>query len=333
MKLLGYQSAVNYILDNGYEFGDTRARFFDEIEFDLSAMENQTGVYQPIFIPETRTGHKPTSLNYAFNEAVWYMMRTRDPEYIVKYAKLWDQMRDENGMVNSNYGYQISHNNNIFERIDELARTKRTTFMIVSEDNYYLQHDTVCNNVIDLHLHDDKLNITVTTRSLDLTFGLPYDMFAAQAFGYMILRAFKRDRYKLGTLTFRVVNMHIYERDINEHAHIEKDSFIVVPFEYTPYCSVLADLDKMKSKSLEIAVNHDAGVMNSFFDAFNSRPLNTYLDTSDSNEISDWLIDNTSSIIDGARSRKLMKVIGKEKIVYMTWTPTGIMVGEWNARA
>lgn len=235
--ITGYRQAISHVLENGRRFANTLACFNVDLLIDLPESDEQI-----IWYPKYR-GSKKTSLRYLLNEAQWYMMKTRDPEFIIERGgKIWETMKDESGLINSNYGYQISSHHDIDDLADELIRNGRVDAWIVDTDNAKLKHDTVCNNVVRIHSNRDHLSIDVWTRSLDLTFGFPYDLAAAQALAYMIAsRAGLTST--ISTVVFHVVNCHIYERDIDCYTNATNDADIFdgVRFIDTPYAGCYVD--------------------------------------------------------------------------------------------
>ena len=85
-----------------------------------------------------------------------------------------------------------------------------------------------------------SLAATVNARSIDVIFGLPYDMFAAQGLMCMVADYLERTyqiQVRLTDLTFKMSNVHWYLRQNpseEELAHLSTD-VLVVPYRQTPY--------------------------------------------------------------------------------------------------
>lgn len=62
------------------------------------------------------------SKKYAEREWNWYLSRERSVKTIKKYAPIWDKMHNGNDIVNSNYGWQWSRNNQLTKCIEQLKK-------------------------------------------------------------------------------------------------------------------------------------------------------------------------------------------------------------------
>lgn len=246
MILFGYDAALRYVMKNGAPFAGTKAVFGESIIFDLSEATRGRKIVMPLW-----RGDKRASTNYAMREAEWYMMKTRDPEYIIPFGSIWDKMRGEDGLVNSNYGYQVAENNDWAEVVESLLKKGVADVWIATPENVKHLYDTVCNNRITLRVHNTAegmaLSARVVTRSLDLVFGLPYDMFAAQGLMWMI--ADELGVKRLCTLEFDVVNMHIYERHFKNMVNLDPRSgaqWLAVNADSTAYLGSTAQIEEFE---------------------------------------------------------------------------------------
>lgn len=70
-----------------------------------------------LVFPEKRMG-LTTYTSYALAEAAWYMSRDRKVDWISDYGPIWKDMVDNNGLVNSNYGYQLYNNNDLTRKLE-----------------------------------------------------------------------------------------------------------------------------------------------------------------------------------------------------------------------
>lgn len=200
-----------------------------------------------LIIPRFRGGIE-TKLDYAFEELIWYQSRSRRTDIIGRFGSIWHQMVDRNGEVNSNYGYQINRAltdayGSKAQHYEELVNTimffKKLDICILKEDNIHAKNDVPCNNVFryrfDSVTHAVRCDVLV--RSLDLIYGLPYDMFYAQFIGYQLTKAIN-EKIKSGEkipifgfrnsnkAVFKEINMvpincHIYTKHLTQE-YIEK---------------------------------------------------------------------------------------------------------------
>lgn len=238
-----YNQLLTAIVRYGYQTPITKMLLDQHVTFDLRPLNMGNGDWQ--MITPTQRGSMTGSMKYAAAEAIWYLAHTRKIDLIAKYGKIWKQMTDDQGLINSNYGYQLVHNQNIEDRLEELYQAGRTSLSIISTSNMNSTNDLVCNNRVDLRLTMAGINTmslaaTVNARSIDVIFGLPYDMFAAQGLMCMVADYLERTyqiQVRLTDLTFKMSNVHWYLRQNpseEELAHLSTD-VLVVPYRQTPY--------------------------------------------------------------------------------------------------
>lgn len=238
-----YNRLLTAIVRNGYQTPITKMLLDQHVTFDLRPLNIGNGDWQ--MITPARRGSLAGSMKYAAAEAVWYLAHTRKIDLIVKYGKIWKQMTDDQGLINSNYGYQLVHNQNIEDCLEQLYQAGRTSLSIISQSNMNSTNDLVCNNRIDLRLSLAEADVmslaaTVNARSIDVIFGLPYDMFAAQGLMCMVADYLERTYHvhvRLTDLTFKMSNVHWYLRQNpseEELAHLSTE-VLTIPYRQTPY--------------------------------------------------------------------------------------------------
>ena len=218
-----YKSICLDVVDFGKNSDSTKYLLNRSVKLDRSGLR-----YDEIALPEFRANGLKSSLKYALAEMYWYASKRLDTDLIAKFGPIWKKMEDEFGFINSNYGYQIFENQNYREKLKELIETNQTKFFIASESNQFSRSDLVCNNLVKVVLSKDQTNLhlEVTARSIDLMYGYPYDVFAAQVLGSLIVR----DLLELKLLDlepifshvqFDIENVHIYNKDLNELDRVE----------------------------------------------------------------------------------------------------------------
>lgn len=154
------------------------------------------------------------NLDYAMYEFQWYLSGNPNAEQISKRAKIWANMMDEQGNVNSNYGYQWKRNNQLDKVIDMLKNdplTRRASISLYDgkEINKY-KNDTICTYAINFYIDaDDRLNMQVMMRSNDLVYGFCNDQYCFSELQKIVAKELNR---QVGKYYHYVCNMHIYER-------------------------------------------------------------------------------------------------------------------------
>lgn len=154
------------------------------------------------------------NLDYAMYEFQWYLSGNPNAEQISKRAKIWANMMDEKGNVNSNYGYQWKRNNQLDKVIDMLKNdplTRRASISLYDgkEIDQY-KKDTICTYAINFYIDiDDRLSMQVMMRSNDLVYGFCNDQYCFSELQKIVAKELNR---QVGKYYHYVCNMHIYER-------------------------------------------------------------------------------------------------------------------------
>ena len=187
---------------NGESFAGTKAKF--NVSFTLQDVSNKI----------VTTPQRKFNEDYAEYEWNWYLKGDRDASEIGDRAKIWKQMMVEGTTeVNSNYGYFWNKNYQLSRVVQELRVNKETRRAIVVHydinelDRY--KYDTPCNDVLNFYIKDDKLQLTVFARPIDLVYGFCNDQYTFAKLMEMV--AFQLD-IAVGEMHWMVTNLHIYPR-------------------------------------------------------------------------------------------------------------------------
>ena len=184
-----------------------------------------------LLFPKTRLGLK-TYVSYALAEAAWYMSRDRRVDWISNYGPIWNNMVDNYGLVNSNYGYQLYTNNDLKRKLE---LNKPLYYNIINHENAVSTNDVPCNNFVVAELKNDGLHMYSLARSIDLIYGLPFDMIALQAFGYMLLQQQGINSH-VSNVTFEMIDAHVYDNMIPKlDMTYESNVFAGIRFKDTDY--------------------------------------------------------------------------------------------------
>lgn len=218
-----YKSICLETVDRGLESDITKYLLNRSVILDRGHLK-----FNEIALPEIRANGVKSSLKYALAEMYWYASKRLDTELIVKFGPIWKKMEDSEGLINSNYGYQIFNNQDYSEKLKELVETNQTTFFIASESNQSSRTDLVCNNAVKVVLSKDQTNLhlEIRARSIDLMYGYPYDVFAAQVLGSIIIRDLLESKDLdlepiFSHVRFDIENVHIYNKDLDQLDRVE----------------------------------------------------------------------------------------------------------------
>jgi len=162
-------------------------------------------------------------LDYAEAEWQWYLTGMPNikmlGEIYGKVPEIWKRMANEEGYVNSNYGYQWQRNNqldNVIAMLKANPRTRQATVSIYDGkeiDNGTYQHDTPCTYAIQFTIIGQKLNMCVTMRSNDLWYGFCNDQYC---FSKLQIKVADELGLLVGDYYHFAHNLHLYNNIIDK---------------------------------------------------------------------------------------------------------------------
>ena len=195
------------ISKHGRKFADTRALF--NVGFTIHKPQLN-------IISDKKRGW---NLEYAEAEWEWYM--TGDPSINTlgnlygKVPEIWKRMADEDGNVNSNYGWQWKRNNQLDYVIDKLKKHKHTRQAAISiydgKEHDQFATDTPCTYAVQFTNVENRLNMCVTMRSNDLWYGFCNDQYQ---FSKLLELVCERTGIAMGTYYHFAHNLHIYSNKL-----------------------------------------------------------------------------------------------------------------------
>ena len=198
-----YEYLHDRIIQDGVEFGDTKALF--NVGFYI------TNPCDRKIINKERNWKQ----DYAEAEWKWYLSENRNinklGEIYGKVPEIWKRMADNNGNVNSNYGWQWGRNNQIDMVVETLKYKKDTRQAAISiydgkEISDYA-FDTPCTYAIQFTILHDRLDMCVTMRSNDLWYGFCNDQYQFSKLQEMISLELN---IETGVYYHFAHNMHLY---------------------------------------------------------------------------------------------------------------------------
>jgi thymidylate synthase len=149
------------------------------------------------------------------SERAWYL--SGDPrvsklgELYGSVPQIWERMADEDGEVNSNYGYQWMRCEQLDNVVDMLRTNPSTRQAVISiydgkEMNKY-HYDTPCTYAVQFSIVDDKLCMSVYMRSNDLWYGFCNDQYQFASLQEMVADKLS---IKTGWYYHHAHNLHLY---------------------------------------------------------------------------------------------------------------------------
>lgn len=165
--------------------------------------------------------------DYVNREIQWYDSMSRKVSDIPGGApKVWQMVASKNGEINSNYGWAIYSSENHKQywsvMLELLANpNSRRAVMIYTRPTMHTEYnrdgmsDFMCTNAVQYMIRNDNLHAVVQMRSNDVVFGYKNDRaWQSEVMNRLLddLNAKGDCRYGMGTLTWQVGSLHVYER-------------------------------------------------------------------------------------------------------------------------
>lgn len=142
----------------------------------------------PIHTIELHLLRHPISTRYLAREFIAYFKGNLNPNSdfgLVWASKVWQSLTDKNGLVNSNYGYSVFHEKTptdtsqyawVLDVLRQNPQSRRAIININSVHHKYDSPDFPCAVSLQFYIVNNRLHCSVTARSTDVVWGLPYDI-------------------------------------------------------------------------------------------------------------------------------------------------------------
>jgi thymidylate synthase len=173
--------------------------------------------------------HRPFSeiWRYLKAEICWYLSGDRTLDKIRPYSKFWENIRNADGTINSNYGDLVFYRRNSHGltsfgwALSELEKDQYTRKALVLYNDRELffpgNKDLICNQSQQFLIRNNELICFVHLRSSDAIYGLTFNIpWWSLVHQQMFIRL--RDKYeglKLGKMQAFIASSHIYENKWN----------------------------------------------------------------------------------------------------------------------
>ena len=202
-----YEYLHDQILQNGVDFGDTKALF--NVGFYMTDPKDRKIINK----------ERKWSEEYAEAEWQWYLTGMPNikvlGEIYGKVPEIWKRMANPQGYVNSNYGYQWERNDQIDYVCNLLKNEPDTRQAVITildmKEHDEFTYDTPCTTAIQFTVVNDRLDMCVTMRSNDLWYGFCNDQY--QFSRLQDLMAFRLG-IETGVYYHFAHNMHLYNDKI-----------------------------------------------------------------------------------------------------------------------
>ena len=193
------------IVRDGVDFAGTKALF--NVGFELEVPNANAILDSKV--------KRNWSHEYAEAEWQWYLSGDRRVitlgGWYGKGPAIWKRMADEQGNVNSNYGWQWQRNQQLDYVIGLLRTQPETRQAAISiydaKEWESYTNDTPCTYAIQFTVLDYKLNMSVVMRSNDLWYGFCNDQYQ---FSNLQMLVANETGYDVGTYYHFAHNLHLY---------------------------------------------------------------------------------------------------------------------------
>jgi len=170
-----------------------------------------------------KTVWRKFSTSYAELEWEWYLSWNRKVDEIWKVAKIWLRMADDNGDVNSNYGYQWMRSDQLGYVVEELKTNPLSRRAVISiydgKEHEDYKVDTPCTLWLHFQIINNKLCMSVMMRSNDLVFWYWNDQYTFSKVQEMVANKLWLETWWYHHMA---TNLHIYERHFNMKKNYEQ---------------------------------------------------------------------------------------------------------------
>ncbi|MEZ8402552.1 MULTISPECIES: thymidylate synthase [Vibrio] len=166
---------------------------------------------------------------FAIAEAAWVVGGLNSLDTLNYYLKTYDSFSDDGVSLNGAYGYRL-RNHFGYDQLEFVIKELKTTpdsrrciLNMYSPDDLInnTSKDIPCNTSIMIKIRNGALDFTVTNRSNDIHWGVPYNFFVFQ-----VLHCYLAQKIgvEVGYQRHFTDSLHLYERDIAAVTEVLKHS-------------------------------------------------------------------------------------------------------------
>ena len=169
---------------------------------------------------------------YLNAELSWYRSGDMNIAGIKDYSSMWEKLADNQGYVNSNYGYWakhhiVEHTHTQFEWcLKSLVKDINTRRAVINYNQTDHKVDDVkdfpCTMYQQFYVRDNKLDSSVCMRSNDLIYGFCYDV---PYFTLLQKELAQKLDMSVGKYYHYTTSMHVYERHFSMLEQIIKEEY------------------------------------------------------------------------------------------------------------
>lgn len=159
------------------------------------------------------------NIQYVKDELLWYLKGDKYDSSITEKAKIWQDIINADGSINSNYGQYIFAGPKQFDNVIKTLvsdKDSRRASLVILGDEHLLSDtkDVPCTYAMNFRIRNDKLNMSVRMRSQDAIYGMGNDVPAFSFIHEMMLKSLRRyyPSLECGNYHHTADSFHVYER-------------------------------------------------------------------------------------------------------------------------
>lgn len=208
------------------------------------------------------------------HEVLWYLSGENHIRNLRQYTKIWDAWADENGNLETAYGYywrhfpsatkdkngdwQVREVDQIKYVIDEIRKNPNSRRLVVSAwepGNATSSKLPPCHYTFTFNVNAGKLNCHLTQRSGDIALGIPFNLAAYSMLTQIIAQ---ETNLELGFFAHTIIDAHIYHAEkgtaMEKYDHLEglKQQLLREPLPLPKLIIAKKPIDELKFEDFEL---------------------------------------------------------------------------------
>jgi len=197
---------------------DIRKEFLYQLEANPNA--DMLEIIGASFIADEDTIFGTINEEYVKKEIEWYESQSLNVYDMPNPPKIWQGIANDEGFINSNYGwciyspYNYSQYDKVVEELKANPKSRRA-IMIYNRPSMHLEatkngmNDFICTNAVHYYISGESLDVVVQMRSNDAVFGFKNDYKWQR---YVQRKLAEELGLMIGTMYWQVANLHVYPR-------------------------------------------------------------------------------------------------------------------------
>ena len=195
-------------------------------------IENYSYILPP-FVRFQNFKVRKLNIGYIKSEILWYLKGDKTDLSILNKAKLWGEIVNADGTLNSNYGQYFFGASQQFQNVVKILRndrdSRRASIMFLNEGHLFSDtKDVPCTYSMNFRIRENVLNMSVHMRSQDVIFGMGNDAPAFSIIHEMMVNALRRYYPELGYGHYFHIadSFHVYERHFEMLEKLSGKTFV-----------------------------------------------------------------------------------------------------------